>query len=439
MKNYFDLLEQFIAFKSVSTDPVFQDQMIACADRLLEQLKKHWFEAQRLDGFGNPLVFAEYVVDQSLPTYLVYGHYDVQPAEQEDGWSSDPFMLKKDDERIYARGVVDNKGQHLIHLATIFDLIEKKQLGVNIKVLIEGDEETWSPHIVDFFKQHSELLKCDGVVISDGEIIGHKTPTMTQSFRGGANLTLTVKTADTDLHSGIYGNVLPSATQSLVDLCAKFYDNKGLIAIPGRYDDVAPIDATTKQNNLKVPFNKAELFAATWTKAIVAPQGYDPVTANWLLPTIQISWLQWWYTGNGYKNIIPAQATVKINFRFAPWQNAERMIEQFEMRVKEELPAYCSYTITTSDPYDAIALNIDSKFVEKCRDILSKVYETPVIMRHCGAAVPISGLFQEYVGCPVAAVDLGNEDCNMHGINENFRLENIEKGLRFSEMIFRTS
>ncbi len=437
MERYLDLLKEFIAFKSISTDPSFKDQMLWCAAWEIQQLQKNGFQTQRIDGFGNPLVYAEYVVDPKLPTYLVYGHYDVQPAELEDGWSSDPFTLKKDDERLYARGVVDNKWQHLIHLATIFDLIEKNELGVNVKVLIEGDEETWSPHIVEFFEQHSELLKCDGVVISDGEIIGHKTPTMSQSFRGGANLTLTITTANTDVHSGLYGNILPSATHELVTLCAKFYDDKKLIAIPGWYDDVAPIDTVAKQNNLKVPFDAEELFAATGAKALANPTWYDPVTANGLLPTIQISWLQWWYTWTGYKNIIPAQATVKINFRFAPGQNAVKMIELFEMRVQDQLPSYCSHSISTSDPYDAIALDIDNSFVEKCRDLLAEVYGKPVIMRYCGAAVPIGGLFQKYIGCPVADVDLWNEDCNMHGINENFRIENVEKGLKVSEMLFK--
>jgi len=142
MERYLELLKEFIAFKSVSTDPTFKDQMLGCAAWIIQQLQKNGFQTKRLDGFGNPLVYGEYMVDPKLPTYLVYGHYDVQPAELEDGWSSDPFELQKDNERLYARGVVDNKGQHLIHLATIFDLIEKKELGVNIKLLIEGDEET---------------------------------------------------------------------------------------------------------------------------------------------------------------------------------------------------------------------------------------------------------------------------------------------------------
>lgn len=206
------------------------------------------------------------MVDPTLPTYLIYGHYDVQPAALEDGWSSDPFTLRDDGQRLYARGVADNKGQHLIHLATIFALIERQALRCNIKVLIEGDEETGSPYMVDFFKQYAPLLACDGVIISDGEIIGHETPTMTQSFRGGANMTLTIQTANTDVHSGMYGNILPSASHTLLQLLAKLYDDKNLITIPGWYDSVAQIDEATVANNLTIPFDTDALFQATGAK-----------------------------------------------------------------------------------------------------------------------------------------------------------------------------
>lgn len=195
---------------------------------MIQQLQKKGFATKRIDGYANPIVYGHYEVDPLFPTYLVYGHYDVQPAAQEDGRTSDPFTLFQDNERIYGRGVVDNKGQHLIHLATIFDLIDRNELGANIKFLIEGNEESGGLDRDKFFKDHqdSDLLTCDGVIISDGEIIGHTIPTMTQTFRGGANVTVTVTTAKTDLHSGIYGNILPSASHALTNLLAQLYDEK---------------------------------------------------------------------------------------------------------------------------------------------------------------------------------------------------------------------
>ncbi len=437
MENYLELLKQFISFQSVSTDPAFKSHLVVCAEWLITELRKHGFATKRFDGYANPIVFGSYEIDPSLPTYLIYGHYDVQPAAQEDGWKGDPFTLVIDEEKVYGRGVVDNKWQHLIHLATIFDLIERNELAYNIKFLIEWNEESGGVDRDQFFQDNLEQMKCDWVIISDGEIIGHTIPTMTQTFRGGANLTLTVKTADTDLHSGIYGNILPSASHELTKLCAKLYDERWLIAIPGWYDDVAEISEAMVANNLKVPFSPEDLFTATGCSALANPDGYDPVTANWLLPTIQVSGLKSGYTDPGYKNIIPAIAIAKMNFRFAPGQDAFKMVELFECWVKATLPSYCSVEIETSEPYNAIALDTNTPWVELCRDALAQVYEKPVVMRYCGAAVPISGTFQEQLGVSVACVDLGNEDCNMHGINENFRIENIEKGLKVSELIFK--
>lgn len=169
---------------------------------------------------------------------------------------------------------------------------------------------------------------------------------------------------------------------------------------------------------------------------MVVPTGYDAMTANGLLPTIQVSGLSSGYTGTGYKNIIPAKAIGKMNFRFAPGQDAKEMISLFTKWVEKMLPSYATFTIETSDPYNAIALSTDSERVQTCREALATAYDKPVIIRHCGAAVPISGLFQTYVGCPVAVVDFANEDCNMHGIDENFCIENIEKGLKCSELLF---
>ena len=436
MEKFLALLKASLAFKSVSTDPEFRSEVEACGAWLATQMQAHGFSVQSITGFGNPLIYGHYVVDPALPTYLIYGHYDVQPAALEDGWASDPFVLRDDGERLYARGVADNKGQHLIHLATIFDLIEQQKLRYNIKVLIEWDEETGSPYMVNFFEQYKELLACDGVIISDGEIIGHSTPTMTESFRGGANMTLTIQTANTDVHSGMYGNILPSASHTLLQLLTHLYDEKWLIAIPWWYDSVAPIDQTTIANNLTIPFDTQALFQATGAKGTVVPAWYDAMTANGLLPTIQVSGLSSGYTGTGYKNIIPAKAIGKMNFRFAPGQDAKEMITMFTKWVEKTVPSYATFSIDTSDPYNAIALSTDSDRVQTCREALAAAYNTPVIIRHCGAAVPISGLFQTYVGCPVAVVDFANEDCNMHGIDENFCIENIEKWLRCSELLF---
>lgn len=436
LTSYLPLLEKSISFPSISTDPQYKESCNACADRYIQLFQNHGFKTEKIIWYGNPLVFAHYEVDPSAKTYLVYGHYDVQPADFHDWRSHDPFTLAKSGNKYYARWAVDNKGQHMIHIATILDLIKEWKLAYNIKFLLEGDEETGSPDIPAAISDYTSLLQADTAIISDGEMIGNHTPTMTASFRGGANMTITLKTATTDLHSGIYGNIAPSASHEAALLISKLYTTDNTIAIPGRYEDLDAISEEVKANNAKVPFDADDVYEITWIKHMVTPHGHDPVTANGLLPTIQVSGITSGYTGNGYKNIIPWAATIKINFRFGPGQNAHDEIEKFKKRVDDVLPDYVEYNIHTSDPYHAISIDTDNEDTRRATALLSEVFGKPCIMRYCGAAVPISWLFQDILDCKVIIADLGNEDCNMHGVDENIDIACIEKGLEFSRRFF---
>lgn len=436
LTSYLPLLHKSISYKSISTDPEYKEVCNACAEWYIELFQNHGFATEKIIWYGNPLVYAYYEVDPWAKTYLVYGHYDVQPADISEWRSHDPFALRKNENKLYARGAVDNKGQHMIHITTILELIKTNTLAHNIKFLLEWDEETGSPHIPTAISDYKELLKADIALISDGEIIGNHTPTMTASFRGGANMTITLDTAKTDLHSGIYGNIAPSTSHEAAILISKLYDEFNSIAIPGRYDDLSEITDTQVANNKNVPFDIEELKYISWIKTVIPPKGYDPVTANGLLPTIQISGIHSGYTGNGYKNIIPWSATIKINFRFWPGQDAEAKIEKFKQRVANTLPVYADHEIETSDYYNAISIDIDNEETKKASVLLSEVYGKTCIMRYCGAAVPISWLFQDILACKVIIADLGNEDCNMHGVDENIDIACVEKGLEFSRRFF---
>lgn len=430
--SYLQLLEQFIAFKSISTDPAYKNDCKVTADRLVDLLKNWWLDAKVIPNYGNPIVLANYIYDPSLPTLLIYGHYDVQPADASDWRTNDPFTLSQTEQKVFARGAVDNKGQIMIHIYTVLELIKTNNLRYNIKFMIEWDEETGSPFLTKFIEDYKDELKADYCIISDGEMIGNHTPTMTASFRWGANMTIKYISSKTDLHSGIYGGIAPSTSYELSKILSKLYDSNGLIAIPGRYDDLAPITDLQKANNAKVPFDIDEIKKISEIRDIWTPKGYDPVTANWLLPTIQISWLNSWYTWDGYKNIIPHQATAKINFRFWPWQSSTKMIDLFKNWIAENTPKYISFEIQTSDPYDAILLDVDNDINRSASQIISDIYNKPAIMRYCWAAVPVSGMFQN-IWMQVTIVDLGNEDCNMHGVDENFDKVCIEKWLEFSK------
>lgn len=431
--SYLPLLSSFITYPSISTDPAHKNDMISTADFLVDLLGNAWFTAEAIPGYGNPIVVAKYVSDPAAETVLIYWHYDVQPADIKEWRTADPFTLSERDWRIYARWAVDNKGQIMIHIATVLDLIQQDTLKYNIVFMIEWDEETWSPHLEQFISDHKELLQADYTLISDGEIIGDHTPTLTAWFRGGCNLTLILRTASDDLHSWLYGNIAPNSAYELSLLLGKLYDKQAMITIPGRYEDVAPITPKIIQNNKTVPFSLEDTKKITGITSLYTPAWYDPVTANGLLPTIEISWLQSWYTDSWYRNAIPAQSLVKINFRFAPGQDAEKMIALFSQRVADELPAYVEHTIETSDLYNAITLRTDYPKVQEARDLLKDIYWRSPVLRFCGAAIPVTGLFQDMLWQTVIVVDLANEDCHMHGVDENFSLSCIEKGLEFSK------
>lgn len=249
-------------------------------------------------------------------------------------------------------------------------------------------------------------------------------------------MTLTLKTANVDLHSGLFGWIAPNSAYEATKLLSKLYNEKNEIFVPGYYDTVGVITDEMKQNNKTVPFHEENVKAMTGIKKILPPEWYDPVTANGLLPTIQISGIQSGYTWTGYRNAIPAKTMIKLNFRFAPGQHPENMVELFSQWVAKELPDYVEYTIDISDPYPAILIDLSHVEIGRAAQILGELYETETVYRYVWAAIPVTGMFQDVLGASVIIADLANEDCNMHGVGENFRLSCVEKGLEFSRQFF---
>ncbi len=436
MKNYLEEMKKFISYRSISTDTQYKNDMSQTANYLCDLLKTYGFETKSITWYGNPIVVASYHHDDSLPTCLIYGHYDVQPADISEWWEQDPFDMQTTDEKIIARGAVDNKGQIMIHIISIGEAIQEWTLQYNIKFMIEGDEETGSPYLSKFVKDHTEDLSCDFVMVSDGEIIGEDIPTITAGYRWWANMTVTLQTATVDLHSGIYWWIAPNSAHEANILINKLYDDGYRIAIPGYYDDVSLISQEMIDNNLSVPFDPEDIKKITGMKSLYMIDDYDPVTINGLLPTIQVTWLQSWYTGNWYRNAIPHQTIIKFNLRLAPGQNAQTAVAKFSNWIQETLPTYVDSTIDISDPYEAITIDTDNTYTQKTAKVLEQQYNNKAIFRYCWAAVPVTGLFQEILKAAVVVADLGNEDCNMHGVAENMRLSCIEKGLAFSKAYF---
>ncbi len=435
---YKDLLKEFISFKSVSTDSHFQPEISKLVSWLQNLFQTHGFNVEAVTGYENPIIVAHYEKDPKLDTCLIYGHYDVQPASIEEGWFEDPFTLFEKDDRYYGRGVVDNKGQVLVHIYNILKLIEENNLGYNVKFVLEGNEETSSDKLPDFLKDNKELLKADFSLTSDGELtFGH--PSIELGYRGIFNATITVKTSGKDLHSGLYGSTVPSATRELVELLAKLVDKDNLITIPGFYDAVKPMTAEEKIMTEKMIFDLDEFKTITGVKTLKTEAGYNQYAQNVFRPSFEITGLSGGYVGEGYRNAIPGHATAKVSFRLTAAQDPEKCSKQFTEHLATLVPDYVELTVVAEHMNKGVLLDHRNKYVEKAAKILEKSYKKEVLYKHCGAIVPVVVIIDELLNIPQAVVPLCNEDCNMHAANENLDISVLNMALEFSRDFFKLS
>ncbi len=429
------LLKQFIPFKSISTDPQYAVEIEKTADWLVQQFQLNGFQTKIHKGYGNPVVYAEYTVGSDAKTVLIYGHYDVQPAEKDDGWDGDPFNVMENDGKLIARGVVDNKGQVLIHIAAVFDLIKEGKLAYNVKFLIEGNEETGGSGLDRLVEDYKDELKCDYLMISDGEM--PYKPVITASFRGTLNLSMTLTTAKNNLHSGLYGGVTPNAVVEMAKLIAGMYDDNNKIKIEGFYDGLDDVSQDDLQACREMDEQKGPTLEHTGVRkffdnregSISATLGFDSMFTP--------SGFEGGYTGDGYSNIVPAKATVKMNFRIASGQSSKEIYEKFVKYVEEHTPDYADVEIhDVSDMTEPTRVNLNSAIHRETVKFLEKVYGEKVLIDFCGATIPIVADFQRILGVDPLLVSLGNDDCNMHGVNENFDIGLVKKGLQFSREFF---
>lgn len=435
-EQYKKLLAEFVSFKSISTDASFKNEIKNTVYWLKKLFEGSGFTVEIWGGKkANPVVFAEYKTAEDAKNVLVYGHYDVQPANKEDGWNDEPFELSEKDNRLVARGVVDNKGQVLVHIFTVLALIKGNKLKYNVQFVVEGNEETGGGDLPELLQQNKDKLKADYVLISDGEIAGGK-PVVEYSLRGGFNSKLTYKTANTSVHSGIYGGAIPNAAHELNKLISKVHDENGKVKFDWFYADVDKIPTDLEKENAKILENTEEFLSQIGVKKFTPANDYDFYTQTGLQPTIQITGLKAGYTEDGYANIIPDSAEVRFNFRTVTSQKEDHIAKKFKAFIKENTPDYVEWTFETSDPYSSIKVDINSDQVAEVTKLLEKAFDDNVLKKPVGGGIPIVSDFKSILGKDTLLVSLGNEDCNMHGVNENFKVDLVKKGLKFSELFF---
>jgi acetylornithine deacetylase/succinyl-diaminopimelate desuccinylase-like protein len=438
IKEYQQYLEQLVAIPSISTDSKYASELDCAVKFFVDLFQHNNFVTETYSGpDSNPVVFAQYIQDPQLKTILIYGHYDVQPAEMSQGWVDNPFILRKEENKFVARGVVDNKGQILIHIVSVLQHIRDNTLGYNVKFLIEGNEETGNPDLGNLIAKHKEQLQCDTVLISDGEILADY-PVIESSLRGGMNVKLNICTAKHDVHSGIYGGAIPNAAQVAANIVTQLYSETG-IAFPKFYNDV---DETISEQIL----SEVELFDYTTeilqhisVQKLLTEPGQDFFSQTGLRPTIQITGIKTGYTGEGYANIVPASAEIRFNFRIVASQKIENVLRDFKDFLQQIIPDYAQYELSVSGMHEPIKIDITSDMHQKAAKILSTVYGKQPLIKHVGGAIPFVADVTNILGANVLLIPFANDDCNMHGPEENFKVDNISKALEFSSKFFKVA
>lgn len=432
MKQFRKLLREFVSIPSVSTDSAYRKDIEKAVKWLVSFTTKSGLQVKTIRGFGNPIIIAKTPKNPLFKTILIYGHYDVQPAQKKDGWKSDPFSLTEKKGRLFGRGAADNKAQILTHLYSVAKLMKEKKLGFNIIFLVEGNEETGSALLKTAILKNKKDLQCDCVLISDGGLIGDNSPALEASFRGSSNIEIFLQTGKDDLHSGLFGGSVPNAAEELSLLISKLHDKNKRILIPGFYDRV-------KRQQLASGGNEKSLKKLTGTKKVFVKSNSEFETRTGLEPAIEVTGFMSGYIDAGFRNSVPSKATAKVNVRFAPGQNVNKMILLLKKFLTSNTPTYVDIKITGTDSSPGANLDFDNEFAKRAQKILTYVYKKTPVTKHCGGTLPIVNDFKEILGVPQVMIPLANEDCGMHSASENISVTSLRSGLSFSEKMFSDS
>lgn len=427
---------EFLRFQSISTDPQYKPQVTACAEWLERKFLRMGLIARVYPTGGHPVVVARNEPKPGRRTVLIYGHYDVQPVDPLDQWTTPPFEPRLENGVVFARGAADNKGQILAHILGVEKTLkEKSDLPVNIIFLIEGEEESGSEHLAQFLEEHREELKCDLIAISDTGMVGRKLPALTYGLRGILAMDIRLFGAESDLHSGIYGGVAPNPATLIARMVAALHDEHFHVAVPGFYDTVLPIHDWERAEWARLPLDDAFFKAATHSQALLGEEGYTPVERAWGRPTAEVNGIGGGYQGAGSKTVIPREAFAKLTFRLVPNQTPE----EIESRVRAFLECICPpqvrMEITPGHGGEPLLCDPHSPHGLAARRALARTWGVePALIRE-GGSIPILDPLRRILGAEILLLGLALPDCAAHAPNENFPLENLEAGIRLNQTL----
>lgn len=425
-------LKEFCRIRSVSTDPAYRDGIAEAAGWLVERLQRAGLEhVETVPTGGHPAVLADWCHAPDAPTVLVYGHYDVQPPDPLERWTTPAFQPDVRDGRLYARGVSDDKGPLLIAILAVEAMLKRDgRLPVNLKFLIEGEEESGSPHFAPTVARMSERLACDLVVSADGAMWRADLPSVTVASRGLVALDVTVHGAAKDLHSGRHGGSAPNPVRALVRLLATLHGDDGRVAVPGFYDGVVPPDPAILEAIGAAAFDAAAYFESIGAPAPEPmPSGENLLTRQWLEPTLEFNGIFGGYAGPGTKTVIPASASAKITCRLVADQDPAAVRTAIRRHLVSRLPSGYLLEFEDHGPGSrAFALDPASPGLAATEHVLGDVLGRKPLRVAMGATIPIGSVFQAHLGAPTVFFSFSTADEDYHAPNEFFRLESFRRG-----------
>ena len=423
-------LLDLLRIPSISAKSENKGDMITCADAVKQRLLEAGVDKVEIyPTNGHPIVYAEKIIDPLKPTVLVYGHYDVQPAEPLELWNSGPFDPTIIDGKIFARGSCDDKGQMYMHIKALETLVQTNTLTNNIKFCIEGEEEVGSPNLGKFVQSHKELLKADCVLISDSSMISLDTPSIDIGVRGLSYIELTVTGPNRDLHSGVYGGAVANPITILAKMIAGCHDENNHITIPNFYDDV--VESTPEERKLmaEAPFNEQEYKDDLGVKQLWGEKGFTTNERTGIRPTLELNGIWGGYQGEGAKTVLPSKATAKISTRLVPNQSSEKITALLLEYFKKVAPPNVTVTAFEHHGGEPYMTPIDSKAYQAAAKAMETTFGKKPIPVRGGGSIPICALFEKELGIKIVFMGFGLDSDNLHSPNEKFNLENFFKGI----------
>jgi len=427
----------FLRIASVSNDPAYRAEVDRAADWIAGQLRSLGFAAEVCPTAGHPVVYAESPPVEGAPTALVYGHYDVQPADRPDKWTSPPFEPSIRDGSICARGASDNKGQLLTHVFSARAWIETAgRLPLNLKYLIEGEEEVGSPSLEPFIRQNAQRLACDCIVISDGAQFGPNQPAITYGLRGIAYYELVLRGPSRDLHSGSFGGTVTNPANALVRILAALVDGHGRVQLPGFYDDVVPLSERERREMAALPFDEKAYLQQVGVAASTGEEGYTLLERRWARPTYDINGLWAGYQGQGAKTILPESAGAKFSFRLVPHQDPQQITQALRSMLESLVPPGIAMELTDLHGSPGVLVPLDSPYIQAAARAIEYAFgRSPVYTRE-GGSIPIVTTLHQTLRADALLLGWGQDDDNCHSPNEKFSLADFHRGIRASAKLW---